>query len=321
MTKLRDTRIVFDHVTTFAVLLNKTRLAHFTKGFFGRESGVFGFHGAEFVDFETAVIAREASAGVNGGGAGAGEFLDDPDNRHREGGEDEGDETDNDITETLSDLSAAGKRSDADEDGWGFADEFEAAHLGTEHGRRRDEIIEEVVIDGLTINIFGMTIVGLNNDIRLGFFESFFQGGILFATEIFGNILTGGNHSGQSETRFGKGRDVIGEILSVFAATDDDSAEDATVGREKEATNETNEATKKTEEDKARKDGVESHDANWEKINFEEEIVRNNRHHTDNRDKKETADFRPAILAKEDRFAIEAEGGDDDEINWNKEGD
>lgn len=319
MAKLRDPGIVFDHVTAFAVFLNQTGLTHFTKGFFGRESGVFGFHGAEFVDFETAVIAREASTGVDGGGAGAGEFLDDPDNRHREGGEDEGDETDNDITETLSDLSAAGKRSDADEDGWGFADKFEAAHLGTEHGRRRDEIIEEMVVNGLTINIFGMTIVGLDNDVRSGFFESFFQGGILFATEILGDVFASSNYSSQSETGFRKGRDVVGEVLSVFAAADDDGAEDATIGSEKEATNETNEAAKKTEEDKTRKDGVESHDANREKINFEEEIVRNNRHHTDNRDKKETADFRPAILAKEDRFAIEAKGGDDDEINRDKE--
>lgn len=40
---------------------------------------------------------------------------------------------------------------------------------------RRNIIIEEMMIEGLTINIFGPLGVGLENDVGAGLFESFLE--------------------------------------------------------------------------------------------------------------------------------------------------
>ena len=87
--ELGDAGVVRELVAVFAVAFDEFGFAHFGEGFFGGETAIFGFHRAELVDFDAAVVAGEAGVGVDGGGAGVGELLEQPDDGHGEGGEDE----------------------------------------------------------------------------------------------------------------------------------------------------------------------------------------------------------------------------------------
>ena len=82
--ELRDTWVVRDHVAIRTVFLDEVRFAHFLEGLFGGDAAIFGLHGAELVNREAAVEAGEAGLGVDGGGGGVGELLDDPDDGHRD---------------------------------------------------------------------------------------------------------------------------------------------------------------------------------------------------------------------------------------------
>ena len=72
------------------------------------------------------------------------------------------------------------ERSDIDPEGGSVADKFEFAKLGGEGGFAGDEIVDDVAIDGLLVDVFGLAFVGLKNDVGFGTAKSVFEGGVLF---------------------------------------------------------------------------------------------------------------------------------------------
>ena len=295
--ELGDAGIVRELVAVFAVALDEFGLAHFGEGFFGGEAAVFGFHGTEFVDFDAAVVAGEADVGIDGGGMGVGEFLEQPDDGHGNGGEDEAEGAEYEVAEALDDTGGTDERGGANEDGGSVANEFEFAHLGGEHDGAGDEIIEQVTLEGLAIDVFGVTIVGLEDDVGAGFFEGFLERGILLAAKILGDEFGGGNHAGKGEAGFGEGGDVVGEGFGGLGAADDEGAESGFAGFHGEMADGADSHAEEIKEEEVGDDRVESEDASGKEIDVEAEAVGDDGHDTNDRDKEETAVLGPAVAA------------------------
>ncbi len=128
-TELRDAGVIRDHVAIGTVFFNKVGFTHFLEGFFGRDATIFGLHGTEFIDSETAVEAREAGFGVDRRSRGVSEFLDEPDDAHGDEGDDKEDATEDNIANALSDFGTANERGDTDEDSGGATNELKLTHL------------------------------------------------------------------------------------------------------------------------------------------------------------------------------------------------
>lgn len=165
-----------------------------------------------------------------------------------------------------------------------------------------------MAVDGLAIDVFGALVVGLEDDVGFGLFEGLFERGILATAKVFGDVFGTGDHAGKTKTGFGIGGDIIGEIFGVATIADDDGLESgATIALEGDATSGADGLAEETEEEKAREDGIESHDANREKVDLEEKVVSDNRHDADDGGEKKPANLGPAVAAQENGFAIEAE--------------
>lgn len=108
--------------------------------------------------------------------------------------------------------------------------------MGGEHDGAGDEIIEQMAVDGLAIDVFGVAVVGLEDDVGAGFFEGFFERGILFAAEVLGDELGGGDDTGEREAGFGEGGDVVGEGFGGFGAADDEGTQSGLAGFHGEVT-------------------------------------------------------------------------------------
>lgn len=319
--ELRHAGIIVDLVTVFAIFFNEVRFAHFFEGFFGHHAAIFGLHGTEFVDFYVTIITRETGAGINRGGFWIGKFFENPNDTHRKRGEEEKNRTQHNIKKPLHEARAADERSDADENGRSVADKLEGTHLGSQHGARRYKIIEEMAVRRLAIDIFGMAIVGLENDIWFCAAEGFFQRGELFPAEIFRDEFCAGNNASERKTALGKSGNVVCEIFGVFRATDDHGAEVSATVAQGEAASEPDNAAKETEEDEASDDRIEGHDAHGEKIDLEEKIIGDNGHDTDDTGEKEATDFLQTSATEEDGFFIEAKRGEDENIDREEEKD
>lgn len=171
-------------------------------------------------------------------------------------------------------------------------------------------------MNSLLIDIFGATIVGLKDDVGTGFFQGFLERGVLLAPEILGDEFGGGDNAGEAEATLWIGGDVVGEVFGVFCAADNDGTEGGTGIFEGEAANGADGATEEAEEEKTREDLVESEDTDWKEVEIEEKITGDDRHHADEGGEKEAADLAPTTIMEKDGFAIETEGGQDEEIDW-----
>lgn len=175
------------------------------------------------------------------------------------------------------------------------------------------------MVEGLAIDIFGTLGIGLENDVGASLFEGFFERRILLFAEVGGDVFGAGDDASERKAGFGIGSDVIGDGLGTFIITDDDGAKGSfTTVFEGEIANKTDEAAEKTEEQEAGEGGIDGHDTDWEEIEFEEEIDGNDSHHTNKRGKKEAGDLSPAAAAQEDGFFVEAEAGENDDVNWDE---
>ena len=172
--ELGDARVVLQIITVFAVFLNQFGLVHLNKSLFGGKAGKFGLHGAEFVNLEFVVVASETDFGVEGAVAGVGKFHQKENDGHNRQGKEGGEAAEEKIEETFNEAHGARKRGDLDEDGGDVADEFEVAKLGGEGGFARNEIVGEVVVQRLFIDIFGLTFVGLEDNVRVGLAQGVF---------------------------------------------------------------------------------------------------------------------------------------------------
>lgn len=55
--EIGDTGVFVDHVAIVTVFFDEARLADFLESFLRRKAAEFGLHGAEFIDFDAAIVA------------------------------------------------------------------------------------------------------------------------------------------------------------------------------------------------------------------------------------------------------------------------
>lgn len=104
----------------------------------------------------------------------------------------------------------------------------------------------------------------------------------MLATKILRYVFGARNNAREAKAGLGVSGDVISEIFGVRRIADDDGFKSGTtIMLEGDTARNANGLAEQTEEDKARDHGIESHDANWKKIDVEEKIIGNNRHDAD----------------------------------------
>lgn len=159
----------------------------------------------------------------------------------------------------------------------------------------------------------------MENDVGMGLFEGFFQRRILFFAQIGGDIFGAGDNTSEREAGLGIGGDVIGDGFGPLVIADDDGTEGGfTTMFESEIASKANNAAENAEEEKTGDGGIDGHNADWKKVKFEEEIDGNDSHHADERGAKEAGNFGPAAAAEENGLFIEAEAGENDEVDWDE---
>lgn len=89
-----------------------------------------------------------------------------------------------------------------------------------------------MAIDGLLVDVISTAVVSLEDNIRFGAAEGFFQGGILAFFEVFGDVFFRSDNARKSKTRFGESGNVISEKFSVSTIADNDSTESTPTGFE-----------------------------------------------------------------------------------------
>ncbi len=171
----------------------------------------------------------------------------------------------------------------------------------------------------MAIDVFGALLVGLENDVGLSLLEGFFQRGKLLAAEVFGNVFAARDNADEAEAGLGISCQIVGERFGIrIVADDDNSLGGAAIFLEGEEANPADGAAKNTEESEAAENGVEGHDTDRKKVDFEEEVVSNDGHHADQRGEEKLTDFAPTTAAGEGGFFIQAEGGHDDNVDRDK---
>ena len=175
MTDFSDTRVFWKGIAVFTIFFNQFGTTHFSEGFFGRHARVGGFHGAEFIDFELAVVLREAIFGVDGRVFDVGKLDGKPNKKHRNEGDDKKNHAKENVEETFEVSEITVERSNVDAESWSVPYQFKVAELRRKSGFTRDEIVEDVAIDRLLIDVFGLTFVGLEDDVGLSIAKSIFK--------------------------------------------------------------------------------------------------------------------------------------------------
>ena len=256
--------VIREVVAIFAIFFNELGVAHFFEGFFGRQAGELWFHGAEFVNLEFAVVLRETLFGVDGGVAEIGEFDDEPNKEHWNKRKDEHNDAEKNVEKAFEITRVAGEWCGVDAERGGVADEFEFAELRGEGGFAGDKIVDDVAIDGLLIDVFGLALVGLKNDVGLGVAKSVFDGGVLFVQEVFREVFARGNDADELIAGLGGGGNVVGEVVGVFVVPYDDGAKGAVAVTKTEIANEPEDGAVEDEEEEAKNKRVEGDGANRE---------------------------------------------------------
>lgn len=162
-----------------------------------------------------------------------------------------------------------------------------------------------MAIQSLAVDVFGALLVGLENDVGLSLLEGFFQRGELLAAEVFRDVFAARDNADEAEAGLGVSRQIVGERFGIgIVADDDNSLGGAAIFLEGEEANPADGAPEDTEQSETAEDGVEGHDADWEKVDFKEEVVSNDGHHADQRGEEKLADFAPTTAAGEGGFLI-----------------
>ena len=111
-----------------------------------------------------------------------------------------------------------------------------------------------MAVDCLTIDVFRLALVGLENNVRLRITEGVFKRGVLFVKKVFREELTRGDDADELVAGFGRRRDMVGEKVGVFVVADNDRAKSSLVAAEEVVTESTEKCPVQSQEEETQQE-------------------------------------------------------------------
>jgi len=241
-----------------------------------------------------------------------GKLDDKPNDSHNGEGDEEKKRAEDDVEEAFDVARVPGERGDVDAQGWCVTDELELAKLRGKGGFVGDEVIDDVAVDRLLIDVFGLAFVGLKDDVGPSVAEGVFDGGVLLIYEVLGEVFAGGNDADELIAGLWCRGDEIGKVVGVFAIPYYYRAKGTVAVAKAQVADETENGAIEHEEKEAKNERVDSNGANWEKVGRAEEVEGNDSHDANDGGDEKVANFPAARLTSENVFRIKAEGSQDD---------